>query len=880
MYSCHQFLPTAFAKEDVEQLLQEAIEGDDAVSAGDENRLREVNFGISQTTGFSSLNYDELNDDTLLMASDPDVRPRGGRQPRSSSALTPTATVISSEDDELSSFGARSEHPKVTGSASASVPPNISFTHVELILADFRLDSEDYEGEGEGNQGIKVVVVDEAEASRRYLTIHSAPLYRWSEGMLPSIAALKAKQEEANANASVADQHTAAEDSHEEEGEEKKMLLQSVQNGPSIPAFDEAAKGHPPLNSLRSPWIAERLRHLAKAYNDRTSFVKKELANYSDSEDSEDSSDQDCTGDDTDGEERRAAAERRRREHFTFESIFGEEWDNTGSQEQSRQLLQQKVAAIGESPSRTFEPASSLNVLWLALLATAFTYNATCVLFRAVFFPTASSELVFFVLDLATDLLDVAWFKARLRFVEAGQWMEEVTLTRAHYRRQRAFKVDLVAILPLDLLLWAYLGEYQHPVLWPLQRLFRLNRLLKVDAFWAFFARIDALSTHHAYVFRIVHTLCYKMAIIHLGTCAYFLVSRLQGFGSTPWTYDYDAEEAQHNSAYLRCFYFSFRTTTSIGGHLPKPTTPFERVYMTVAWMLGVFVFAMVIGQIRDIVANAARDADHYRAVLDQSAAVMRRMGVPSYVQARVRSWLNATWDLQKTFNKEGILQVLQLKSRTDIALSVHLATLSRNVLRDLVLKLRPILFLLDDYVCRQGDVGHEMYIVNKGRIQVLSGRGKAGSGSVLITLGEGSIFGEIAILNLEGFTRRTADVRSVGYSQLFALTKADLWETLKNYPEYQAVLKRKRAAQQQQQQHQQQRQQQRASRKRRNRARGSRQATLEEKDDVPRDHVALQMPLIVPKVEVQSIASTYVNSLDEAGVTSGEEVKIKVEEE
>ncbi len=30
-------------EEDVEQLLQEAIEGDDAVSAGDENRLREVN---------------------------------------------------------------------------------------------------------------------------------------------------------------------------------------------------------------------------------------------------------------------------------------------------------------------------------------------------------------------------------------------------------------------------------------------------------------------------------------------------------------------------------------------------------------------------------------------------------------------------------------------------------------------------------------------------------------------------------------------------------------------------------------------------------------------------------------------------------------------
>ncbi len=174
-------------------------------------------------------------EEEVIVVSTPVQEEEGGNHGLQALSL-PLPPLISSEDDELSSFGARSEQPKVTGSASASVAPKISFTHPQLIPADFRLDSEDYdEGEGEGDQGIKVVVVDEAEASRRYLTIHSAPLYRWSEGMLPSIAALKAsKQEEADANASIADQHTAAEDSHEEEGEEKKMLLQSVQSRCSL----------------------------------------------------------------------------------------------------------------------------------------------------------------------------------------------------------------------------------------------------------------------------------------------------------------------------------------------------------------------------------------------------------------------------------------------------------------------------------------------------------------------------------------------------------------------------------------------------------------------------------------------------------------------
>ena len=71
------------------------------------------------------------------------------------------------------------------------------------------------------------------------------------------------------------------------------------------------------------------------------------------------------------------------------------------------------------------------------------------------------------------------------------------------------------------------------------------------------------------------------------------------------------------------------------------------------------------------------------------------------------------------------------------------------------MLKLKPVVFLPMEYICKKGEVGKDMFIVRSGYLDVVTS-----DGQVVSTLSEGSVFGEISLLSLTGGNRRTADVR------------------------------------------------------------------------------------------------------------------------
>ncbi|EJW70373.1 hypothetical protein WUBG_18719, partial [Wuchereria bancrofti] len=95
------------------------------------------------------------------------------------------------------------------------------------------------------------------------------------------------------------------------------------------------------------------------------------------------------------------------------------------------------------------------------------------------------------------------------------------------------------------------------------------------------------------------------------------------------WVYN------NQGNAYIRCFYFTTAVATSTGSN-PAPTNVVEYIYMTFSWMMGVFVFALLLGQI-NIVSNANRNREQYRKTVDQVLSECKRLGLSKDTIDRVR---------------------------------------------------------------------------------------------------------------------------------------------------------------------------------------------------------------------------------------------------
>ncbi|XP_031158265.1 cyclic nucleotide-gated channel cone photoreceptor subunit alpha-like [Sander lucioperca] len=455
-----------------------------------------------------------------------------------------------------------------------------------------------------------------------------------------------------------------------------------------------------------------------------------------------------------------------------------------------------KKDAKKEEPKKVWimDPATDMYYYWLAIISIPVFYNLMFLVARSCFNDLQHTDIMMWmVLDYTSDVLYYidTFVRARTGFLEQGLLVKDEKVLKEKYIKTLQFKLDIISIIPTDLIFLIIGTDYPE---WRFNRLFKLARLFE------FFDRTET-RTNYPNIFRIANLVLYIIIIIHWNACLFFAISKMLGFGSDTWVYP-DIKKPQFSRLarqYIYCFYWSTLTLTTIG-ETPPPVRDIEYFFVVADFLTGVLIFATIVGNVGAMISNMSAARVEFQAKIDSIKQYMQFRKVTKDLEIRVVKWFDYLWTEEKTCDEKKVLKNLPDKLKAEIAINVHLETLRKvrifqdceaGLLVELVLKLQPQVFSPGDYICKKGDIGREMYIIKGGKLAVVADDGV----TQFVVLSDGAYFGEISILGIKGSkagNRRTANIRSVGYSDLFALSKDDLMEALTEYPDAKGMLEEK----------------------------------------------------------------------------------------
>eukprot|EP00755_Sulcionema_specki_P015801 Sspe_Gene.60376::Locus_33276_Transcript_1_1_Confidence_1.000_Length_2856::g.60376::m.60376 len=330
--------------------------------------------------------------------------------------------------------------------------------------------------------------------------------------------------------------------------------------------------------------------------------------------------------------------------------------------------------------------------------------------------------------------------------------------------------LDVLSTVPVDIIVAHTKGR---GTLWQGLRHLRLLRVLRVPWYFRPSERVRMNATYiqfHYGLRQYIEIIFWSLVGVHILVEAFIFIKQ--------------AEE-NYPFPYIKALYYVSYTLTTVGYGDDYVTSDLQRVYGCFLFVVGVLVNAVVTARIISMLRNVDVNAER-RDKLRGTLALLQHFEVPRGLQEEILEYQAHVLDNSMSSGYQEVISNLPVSLQDSLNLYVRMKLVSKvpffkDIHRACQMAvaqcLKPQTSSPDIYLASYGDQGDCMFFILHGFADVF---GK--DGQFLATLGKGSFFGELALLNN---VPRAASVKAITYMDLLRLDRADFLALLPRFPKF-----------------------------------------------------------------------------------------------
>lgn len=419
-------------------------------------------------------------------------------------------------------------------------------------------------------------------------------------------------------------------------------------------------------------------------------------------------------------------------------------------------------------------------------------------------------------------LLDI-YVRSRLGYFEYGNKVMDLRQIQTHYYHSLYFMIDVLAILPLFAINGFVTSSSTRLEILNLNKLFRLCKTSTQ------FQSFEAKYVKRAMELRLFKLVYYTFLASHTLGCLWFdfaannsgmhgLSHNIEGvsFGSYKWLPGLQLKDAGRSLQYVASLFWSFGLmSASSPGELPKAVS--HCMFSVLTMTVGFFLFAYVVGNFSDVIELHDSENRHFIAKLSSLRRLLHHFNLPADIEQKFKAYfffkrfhsITQEHVLERVLPPSLLIDIRMFQLQPMIVKVAFLAGMEDSVTRMLVSLFTQVLFVQDEYICKHGEEGSEMFFIFTGVLDIYvpsvpssgASLGKAHTsvpGLLKVNqITAGSYFGEAAL-----FTNapRNAFVKAKTSCILYMLSRQSLELVFDRYPEWKQKVLRIVKIQQEQQ--------------------------------------------------------------------------------